>query len=68
MLRDYTRAMAEEELRPATIRRRMAPVRAMLASAFEDGLIRANPAAGLRIATPAVEHDPDAEEAVKTMT
>jgi integrase len=34
---------------PASVRRMYAPVRALLATAFEDGLIRTNPAAGVRV-------------------
>jgi integrase len=36
-----------------TVRLALAPVRCLLADAFEDGLIRGNPAAGLRVALPA---------------
>jgi integrase len=36
---------------PATVRKMVAPVRALFATALEDGLIRSNPAAGLRIAS-----------------
>jgi integrase-like protein len=35
---------------PSTVRLGVAPVRALLATAVEEGLIRSNPAAGLRIA------------------
>jgi integrase len=34
---------------PATVRNIMAPVRAMFATAVDDGLVRANPCAGLRL-------------------
>src|SRR5262249_22136425 len=36
-------------LAPGSVRNLLAPVRALLATAFEEGLIRSNPAAGLRI-------------------
>lgn len=36
----------------ATVRRYFAPLRALLATAYEDGLIAANPAAGLRVIVP----------------
>jgi integrase len=39
-----------------TVRLQLAPVKALLAEAFEEGLIRANPAAGVRIARPDHEH------------
>jgi integrase len=35
---------------PGTVRLAVAPLRALLATAFEEGLIRSNPAAGVRIA------------------
>ena len=41
--------LAERGLASATIRSIFAPLRAMLADAAEDGLIRSNPAAGVRI-------------------
>jgi integrase len=47
---------------PGTVRLALAPVRAMLATAFEEGLIRSNPAAGVRIAQRVEEHA-DAERA-----
>ena len=46
---------------PGTVRLAIAPVRALLATAFEDGLIRSNPAAGVRISQP-VEQDADADQ------
>jgi integrase len=61
--------MAEEGLSPASVRRRMAPVRALLATALEDWLIRAIPAIGLRRGLPeSVMHDPDSEEGVKALS
>ena len=36
-------------LAPDTVRRHYAPVRALLATAYEDGLIARNPAAGVRV-------------------
>ena len=45
----YAAEFAARGLAPASVRKTLAPVRALLATAFEDGLIRANPAAGLRI-------------------
>jgi integrase len=47
---------------PNTVRLAIAPVRALLATAFEEGLIRSNPAAGVRIAQ-RVEEDADADRA-----
>jgi integrase len=35
---------------PASVRNALAPLRALFATAFEEGVIRSNPAAGVRIA------------------
>jgi integrase len=42
--------LAERGLSASSVRNALAPVRALFATAFEEGLIRSNPAAGLRIA------------------
>jgi len=39
----------KQGLAPATVRRYYAPVRALLATAYEDGKLRTNPAAGVRV-------------------
>jgi integrase len=57
--RDVKRLAAElasQRLKPGSVRNVLAPVRALLATAFEEGLIRSNPSAGLRI-THRVEGD-----------
>lgn len=48
-LKALARQLREKGLAPATVRIVMAPVRALLATAVEEGLIRTNPAAGLRL-------------------
>jgi integrase len=51
--RDVKRLAAQltaSGLSAGSVRNALAPVRALLATAFEEGLIRSNPAAGLRIA------------------
>lgn len=48
-VRDFTRALAGEGLSAATVRRYYAPVRALLATAVEDGLILTNPAREVRV-------------------
>ena len=48
-LKEYARLLAAEGLARNTIRIALAPVKAMLATAAEEGLIRSNPAAGLRL-------------------
>jgi integrase len=52
MLRDYIVSLVGKKLSPSTIRRYYAPVRALLATAYEDGLIRTNPALGVRVIAP----------------
>ena len=50
MLRRYiTHLATKRKLAPATVRRYYAPVRALLASAYEDGHLRTNPASGVRV-------------------
>jgi len=55
MLRKYIAKLAAspaprgQTLSAASVRRFYAPVRALLATAFEDGLLRVNPAAGVRV-------------------
>jgi|tagenome__1003787_1003787.scaffolds.fasta_scaffold20985688_2 integrase len=40
---------AQRTMSPATVRRYYAPVRALFATAYEDGLIQSNPALGVRV-------------------
>lgn len=54
-----------------TVRLALAPLKLVLATAFEDGVIRVNPAAGVRMLTPratVVVLDEDDEGPVKAMT
>jgi integrase len=48
-LKEYAARVAATGAAKNTVRLRIAPVRAMLADAFEEGVIRSNPAAGLRL-------------------
>ena len=48
-IKSFLHKLARKGLAASTIRNALAPVRAMLADAAEDGLIRSNPAAGVRI-------------------
>ena len=66
-VKDYARALEAQGLKPATIRRRLAPLKALLATAVEDGLLRANPTAGVRIGS-SVTDDREDEEQVKALT
>jgi integrase len=62
----YVAALEARGLAPNTVRLAIAPVRALFATAFEDGLIRANPVAGVRVVVQGPE-DEDEEE-VKALT
>jgi integrase len=69
-LREYATALEQRGLAPNTVRLAVAPVRALLATALEDGLLRSNPAAGLRLAQrrPDLDGDEDEQEQVKAMS
>lgn len=56
-IKRWLHSLADKGLAAGTIRNVFAPVRAMLADAAEDGLIRANPAAGMRVPTTAKPAD-----------
>lgn len=49
LLRGFIDHLASKGHAPATVRKYYAPVRALLATAYEDGLIRSNPALGVRV-------------------
>jgi integrase len=51
-LKAFAAHLTSKGLAPSTVRCIVAPVRALLATAHEDGLLRYNPAAGLRLAQP----------------
>ena len=65
-LKRYASRLAADGLARSSVRRKLAPVKALLADAHEDGLIRFNPTAGVRIVTPARE-DEEAVERVKAL-
>jgi integrase len=68
-IKSYIASLAARGLAPATVRGMIAPLRALLATAMEEGLIRSNPAAGIRIAGVADLRDhSDGEERVKALT
>jgi integrase len=52
MLRDFIASLAAKQLAPSTVRRYYAPVRALLATAYEDGLIQMTPASNVRVIVP----------------
>lgn len=64
-VRAFTRELAKAGLAPATVRNLVAPVRALFATALEEGLIRINPTQGLRLAGRAKE---TAEERTKALS
>jgi integrase len=49
LLRKFIAYLAKRGLAPASVRRAYAPVRALLATAYDDGQLRSNPAAGVRV-------------------
>ncbi len=61
-IKRWLRELADRGYAAGTIRNIFAPVRAMLADAAEDGLIRSNPAAGVRV--PASHQRPDSRQKV----
>lgn len=63
----YARSLAAKKNKPATVRRKLAPVKALFATAVEDGLLRASPTAGVRIGSP-VADDPSDGGQVKALT
>lgn len=57
-VKQYAAELAGRGLSPGSVRNLLAPLRALFATAFEEGVIRSNPTAGVRIAAP---HDFDAD-------
>ncbi len=49
-IKAFVKMISDLGLSPNTVRLAVAPVRALFATAFEEGLIRSNPSAGVRIA------------------
>lgn len=48
-MREYIADLAGKGMAPSSVRRHFAPVRALLATAYDDGLLTRNPAAGVRV-------------------
>ena len=65
-IKRYAAELGARGLAPGSVRNALAPLRALLATAYEDGLIRGNPAAGLRIVQRV--QDDDAEHMTKALT
>jgi integrase len=49
-VKEYAAKLAKEGLAPNSVRLALAPLKCLFATAFEEGLIRSNPTAGVRIA------------------
>jgi integrase len=49
MVKEYAAELSGRGLEPASVRKLVAPVKCLFADALEEGLIRSNPAAGLRL-------------------
>jgi integrase len=56
--------LADSGLRRNSVTRYVVSLRALLATAVEDGLLRSNPAQGVRIPAPAADPDADDEEGI----
>jgi integrase len=65
-IKRYAASLSAQGLARSSVRRKLAPVKALLADAHEEGLIRFNPTAGVRIVTPA-NPDEESVEQVKAM-
>jgi integrase len=63
----YGAHVANRGVSANTVRLALAPVKALLATAVEEGLLRSNPSAGVRIAAQAAEAETDADR-VKALT
>src|SRR3954447_19676910 len=61
-IRAYAQHLAKRGLARNTIRLALSPVKLILATAVEDGLIRSNVAAGVRFVAEKYEHDRPADE------
>lgn len=64
----YAAELTDAGLSGGSVKNHLAPVRALLADAFEEGLIRSNPSAGVRITRPAQLVNDDNPEHVKALT
>lgn len=66
-LKQLAASLSARGLGRNSIRLALAPLKALLATAHEEGVIRSNPAAGLRLTSPQPEHDAD-ERKAKALT
>jgi site-specific recombinase XerD len=64
-IKGYVATLEARGLAANTVRLAFAPVRALFGTAFDDGLIRSNPAAGVRIV---VQSEDEEEEQAKALS
>jgi integrase len=62
-VRAFARAVSEKGLSPSSVRLALAPVKAALADAAEDGVIRSSPATSVRVPRPRLLSDDQKERA-----
>src|SRR5436190_9087058 len=67
MVKEYAAELSGRGLEPASVRKLVAPVKCLFADALEEGLIRSNPVAGLRLRFNG-NGDEEQEEEVKALT
>jgi integrase len=60
-VREFVRHLESKRLKSGSVRKNLAPVKALFATAYEDGAIRSNPTQGLRVSTPEAEQDRQAK-------
>lgn len=63
-IKAFAKHLADNGLSPNSVRRYMSPLKALLATAFEDGLIRVNPSTNVRTAVPRDRPDTDRAKAL----
>src|SRR5262249_2608027 len=66
-LKQYAAQLTARGLAPHTVRLALVPVKLLLSTAYEEGLIRSNPALGLRLTINSAQPE-DTEEKVKALT
>jgi integrase len=66
-VRRFVRHLEDHGLAPASVVKNLTPLKAMFATAVEDGALRSNPAAGLRVNSRRDDEDGEEQE-VKAMT
>jgi integrase len=67
-IKAYVTELSRRGFAPNTVRLALAPVRAMFATAVEEGLIRSNPASGIRLPSRPLTGDEDDEDRVKALS